>query len=209
VNRAFFSTHATPVALVFAAVLTLTGCSSPREYFALASDSGAPVGAMQIQARNDATAAASFTLDAKNPVAVRQGASTRAAALDAAELHHKFKAALSAQPLPPARFTLYFIEGGDTLTAESQIAVTAILDEIKQRPAPDLVVIGHTDRVGALKDNDKLSSKRAESIRQQLVLRGIDADNIQASGRGERQPLVPTADEVAEPRNRRVEILVR
>jgi outer membrane protein OmpA-like peptidoglycan-associated protein len=209
VNRAFFSTHATPVALVFVAILTLTGCSSPREYFALASDSGTPVGAMQIQARNDATAAAPFTLDAKNPVAVRQGAGTRAASLDAAELHHQFKAALSAQPLPPARFTLYFSEGGDTLTAESQTAVTAILDEIKQRPAPDLVVVGHTDRVGALRDNDKLSSKRAESIRQQLVLRGIDADNIQASGRGERQPLVPTADEVAEPRNRRVEILVR
>ena len=208
-NRAFFSTHATPVALVFCAAVTLAGCSSSREYFALASDSGVPAGSMQIQARDASTAAAPFTLDAKTPVAVREGAATRAASLDAAELHNKFKAALSAQPLPPTRFTLYFIEGGDTLTAESQTAVTAILDAIKQRPAPDLVVIGHTDRVGSLKDNDKLSSKRAESIRQQLVLRGIDADNIQASGRGERQPLVPTADEVAEPRNRRVEILLR
>ncbi|MDP2783630.1 MAG: hypothetical protein Q8O38_03400 [Sulfurimicrobium sp.] len=41
------------------------------------------------------------------------------------------------------------------------------------------------------------------------VSRGIEADNIQTSGRVEREPLVTTADEVAEPRNRRVEILVR
>jgi outer membrane protein OmpA-like peptidoglycan-associated protein len=164
---------------------------------------------MQVKAREGNATATPFTLDAKTPVAIRDGNVTRAVPMDAAELRNKFKEALSAQPLPPTRFTLYFTEGDDVLTAESQTAMTAILDEIKQRPAPDLVVIGHTDRVGSVKDNDKLSSKRAESIRQQLISRGIDAENIQSSGRGEREPLVMTADEIAEPRNRRVEILVR
>ncbi len=208
-NLAFFSTPVTTLAFVFCTAITLSACSGPREYFALSSEAGPPVGGMQIKARESNTPITPFTLDAKTPVAMRDGDSTRAAAMDAAELRNKFKAALSAQPLPPKRFTLYFTEGGDTLTADSQAAVMTILDEIKQRPAPDLVVIGHTDRVGSAKDNDKLSIKRAESIRLHLISRGIDAENIQASGRGERDPLVMTAEQIAEPRNRRVEILVR
>lgn len=54
-----------------------------------------------------------------------------------------------------------------------------------------------------------MDMKRIKFSIQYLVSRGIDDENIQASGRGERAPLVTTADEVAEPRNRRVEILVR
>ena len=46
-------------------------------------------------------------------------------------------------------------------------------------------------------------------LRGQLVQLGIPAEQIRAAGRGERAPLVPTEDEVAEPRNRRVEITVR
>ena len=190
--------------------MALSACSGPRDYFALSSDAGTPVGRMQIKASDSSASSAPFTLDAQNPVAMRDGDVVRAASpSDAAAVRNRFTAALNAQPQPPARFTLYFTEGGDTLTAESQTAVTAVLAEIKQRPAPDLLVIGHTDRVGSIQDTDKLSSKRAESMRQQLISLGIDAENIQVSGRGEREALVLTADEVAEPRNRRVEILVR
>lgn len=46
-------------------------------------------------------------------------------------------------------------------------------------------------------------------MRGELARIGIPADRIQAAGRGEREPLVPTPDEVAEPRNRRVEVTVR
>ena len=209
-NRIFSSPHATSIAIAFSAVMALSACSSPRDYFALTSDAGTPVGSMQIKSTEGNSPGSPFTLDAKSPVAMRDGDITRAAPLSAAELRNNtFKAALSAQPLPATHYTLYFTEGGDTLTAESQVAVNAILNEIKQRPAPDLVVIGHTDRVGSTYDNDKLSSKRAESIRQQLISRGIDAESIQAAGRGEREPLVTTADQISEPRNRRVEILVR
>jgi len=46
-------------------------------------------------------------------------------------------------------------------------------------------------------------------MRDSLVALGIPAGRIQAAGRGKREPLVPTDDNVAEPRNRRVEINVR
>ena len=57
--------------------------------------------------------------------------------------------------------------------------------------------------------DDGLSLRRAERVRNDLIGRGIPGDKIQVAGRGEREPLVPTEDEVAEPRNRRVEITVR
>ena len=71
------------------------------------------------------------------------------------------------------------------------------------------MVIGHTDRVGAVPYHDTLSLRRAERVRDELVKVGIAAERIRVAGRGEREPLVATPDEVAEPRNRRVEITVR
>jgi outer membrane protein OmpA-like peptidoglycan-associated protein len=84
-----------------------------------------------------------------------------------------------------------------------------VFAEIKRRPLPDIVVIGHTDTIGSRGYNDRLSLARAERMREMLVERGIPAGRIQARGRGEREPLVATPDEVHEPRNRRVEINVR
>jgi len=71
------------------------------------------------------------------------------------------------------------------------------------------VVIGHTDTVGSLDYNDRLSHARAERLREMLVGLGIPAGRIQAAGRGKRELLVPTEDNFSEARNRRVEISVR
>jgi len=125
------------------------------------------------------------------------------------EVKAAFGAALAAQPPRPVSFTLYFLEGKDTLTPESQQVVQQIFAEIARRPAPEIVIIGHTDRVGSVASNDALSLKRAEKMRDDLVKLGIPADRIEVAGRGEREPLVPTEDEVPEPRNRRVEVSVR
>ena len=127
----------------------------------------------------------------------------------AQEVQAYFGAALAAQPLPPAQFTLYFVEGRDEFTADSRRDFDAVFAEIARRPLPDLVVIGHTDTVGSAAFNDNLSRQRAEVVRNALVARGIAVERIVVVGRGEREPVVPTADNVAEPRNRRVEIQVR
>ena len=76
-------------------------------------------------------------------------------------------------------------------------------------PAPEVVVTGHTDRVGPLEANDRLSLARANVVRDILVAAGMDRSLISVAGRGEREPLVATADEVAEAANRRVEIKLR
>jgi outer membrane protein OmpA-like peptidoglycan-associated protein len=125
------------------------------------------------------------------------------------EVEARFGSALAAQPSRAASFTLYFVEGKDELTDESKQAVDRILSEIARRPIPDVLVVGHTDAVGNDAFNDALGLQRAEVVRAALIRLGVPANDVRAASRGKRELAVPTPDGVAEPRNRRVEILVR
>jgi outer membrane protein OmpA-like peptidoglycan-associated protein len=140
---------------------------------------------------------------------IRQPDRVEPGTITGTEAHHLFVDALDAQPPRPVSFILYFFEGTDQLTPESKQRVADVSAEIARRAAPEVVVVGHTDRVGTVEFNDRLSLQRAERMRTELVQFGIPPDTIQIAGRGEREPLIPTADEVAEPRNRRVEVTVR
>jgi len=125
------------------------------------------------------------------------------------EVRDVFGPALDALPPPATSFILYFTFGTDQLTPESSQALGDVMAEVRRRPDPEVVIVGHTDRVGTVTQNDALSLQRAERVRTTMLGLGLAADRVQAAGRGEREPLVPTDDEVAEPRNRRVEITVR
>lgn len=126
------------------------------------------------------------------------------------EVRTTFGAALAALPPRPVTFILHFGEGREDLSPDARALVTsAILPEVARRDAAEVVVVGHTDRMGSVAANDVLALRRAERVRDELVGLGIPRDRIEVAGRGEREPLVPTPDEVPEPRNRRVEIVVR
>jgi outer membrane protein OmpA-like peptidoglycan-associated protein len=127
---------------------------------------------------------------------------------DEASVRERYGAALGAQPMRPVSFVVNFVSGTDELTTESRPVLDQIKAEAARRPAAEIVAIGHTDSVGTDAANDVLSLKRAEAVRAALLAAGAVA-RIEAAGRGEREPLIATADEVAEPRNRRVEINVR
>jgi len=135
--------------------------------------------------------------------------SVEAAKLTESEVRGSFGSTMSALPGRPASFLLYFLEGRDELTDESRVELDKVFAELRRRPLPDIVVIGHTDTVGGLAYNDKLSLARAERMREMMVQMGIPGERVQAAGRGKRELLVPTDDNVSEPRNRRVEINVR
>ena len=137
------------------------------------------------------------------------GGEEKVATLDESQVREMFGSTLDALPGVATSFTLYFVEGKDELTPESQQQMAAVLEELKRRPLPDIVVIGHTDTVGSLDFNDKLSRARADRMRELLIERGLPGDRITAAGRGKRELLVPTEDNVSEPKNRRVEINVR
>ena len=139
----------------------------------------------------------------------RNALRTQPYASSADEVKRDFGAALAAQPPREKRFTLHFPEGRDEIADESRAVLDAALAEIAARPVKDVLVVGHTDLVGSGPLNDALARQRADTVRAELIRRGIAADAVQASGRGSREPAVPTPAGVAEPRNRRVEIVVR
>jgi len=198
---------ASRAALVALAVLLLVGCAKPMrdDLYVLMPDQEGKTGVLSVESGGQQA-----VLDRPYASArVTEPGRVAAGAVTEQEARQAFGAALEAQPVRPASFLLYFLEGRDELTPDSRQLLCRILDEIARRPAPKIVVIGHTDRVGTVPFNDALSLRRAERVRDELVKVGIAADRIRVAGRGEREPLVPTADEVAEARNRRVEINVR
>ena len=139
-------------------------------------------------------------------VASRSGVTVQ---LTESEVRQEYGPLLAGLPPRPVSYVLYFVTGQDELTDASKGELRKLLDELRSRPQSDIVVIGHTDRVGGDKANDALSLQRAERVKAELLALGIAATRLRSAGRGEREPLVPTADGVEEPRNRRVEVNVR
>jgi outer membrane protein OmpA-like peptidoglycan-associated protein len=125
------------------------------------------------------------------------------------DVQRMFGDVLAALPPAPVHFTLYYKFDSDELTDESKAMVPRILQAVKDRPTPDVAIIGHTDSTGTAISNVALGMKRAVAVRTLLIDAGLDASSVAATSHGEADPLIPTADNVAEPRNRRVEITVR
>jgi outer membrane protein OmpA-like peptidoglycan-associated protein len=117
--------------------------------------------------------------------------------------------ALAALPKPPARIILYFEHDSINLTVESQALLQKMLESIRARAPVDISVVGHTDTVGTKGYNYDLSLKRAKAVASILRRVGIDPSILDITSHGKDNPLVPTRDQVPEPRNRRVEITVR
>jgi len=188
------------------ALALLAGCSSvPREKIILLPDADGSVGEVTVRTqRGEAKLARPYAYaESMSDGTVRPGEDSADA------VKARFAPALSVRPPQPVSFNVFFVFDKDELTPDSTAQFDRIKKELAARPAPEIVVIGHTDRVGALEYNDALSLKRAEMVRIALVEAGVRREQIEIAGRGEREPAVPTADDVPEPRNRRVEIMVR
>jgi outer membrane protein OmpA-like peptidoglycan-associated protein len=126
-----------------------------------------------------------------------------------AQVVQAFGDALSALPPPPLSFTLHFRFESDELTDEALALVPRILQSVKDRFVPDVLVVGHTDTAGSTAANLTLGLRRAGVVRDLLVTAGLDPTAVEVISNGERNLLVPTDDETPEARNRRVEISVR
>lgn len=188
------------------AALLLCACASDsqRTLVVVVPDSSGRVGKVVVNSGGGET-----VLDSAYAGARISDGGVETSRLDEASVQAMFGPALQARPDKPVSFMLYFLEGRDEFTAESKQVVDAVFAEIARRKSAEIVVIGHTDRVGSLDHNDALARQRASRVRDDLIARGISANRISVAGRGEREPLIATDDEVAEPRNRRVEISVR
>jgi outer membrane protein OmpA-like peptidoglycan-associated protein len=194
----------------FAAILG--ACAAPpntRELVVLVPDQGGTTGAVVVT-QPALFGTSSVLLDKPyTATLLEKGDAVPPPAVGGEQVTKLFTYAIAAQPLRPISFQLYFLGDSDEYTQESKDAFEKVFAEIARRKAAEVAVIGHTDRVGSLDYNDNLSLRRAERVRKDFVDRGIPTGAVHVAGRGEREPIVPTADEVSEPLNRRVEINVR
>ncbi|MBF0472109.1 MAG: OmpA family protein [Gammaproteobacteria bacterium] len=125
------------------------------------------------------------------------------------DLERDFGRVLAATPPPPVTYRIYF-EGGTAFTEASQQQLKEITSTINSRDVPKLVISGHSDSTGSEAYNLKLSRSRAESVRNYLLEHGIDKESItDLQFHGYNNPLVKTPFGVAEPKNRRVEVVLQ
>ena len=115
-------------------------------------------------------------------------------------------------PPPPAAapqsFMVFFDWDRSNLSQQAVQTVGQAAAAFKSRGSARITATGHTDTSGPESYNMALSLRRANAVKNELVRDGVPADAIQVVGRGEANPLVPTADGVREPQNRRVEIVL-
>jgi outer membrane protein OmpA-like peptidoglycan-associated protein len=115
--------------------------------------------------------------------------------------------AVAATPSVPSSYLVFFDFNKSDLTSQA----TQIVDQAASNAGPAkvtrLTVTGHTDTVGSDAYNMRLSRRRAESVAARLEKDGIPSSEIEIVAKGKRDLLVPTADGVREPQNRRVQIV--
>jgi outer membrane protein OmpA-like peptidoglycan-associated protein len=187
--------------------LLVSGCGSKENLIILSPASEGSVGALEVE-----TGKGSAILDEEGKVMYIAGLSSLPSEpkeMSSAESQELFHDVLQVHPLMPQSFLLYFQHSSDALTEKSQKLIPAILEAVKKRQSKDIAIIGHTDRTGGEGYNRILSMERAQVVYDILRGQNIKGEEMTILYHGEANPLVPTADNVAEPRNRRVEVMVR
>ncbi|GAB4213308.1 MAG: hypothetical protein Fur007_07220 [Rhodoferax sp.] len=193
-----------PALVGLAIGLVLVGCANkPVSYLTLLENPDGTTGKVHIRGNKGEQlvdkAMHGAPLDGSQP----------AAPVDPVTFQQDFGDAISARPLPPVLFHLYFESGGGQLTPQSEALLPQIKSLIASRPGVDLSIIGHTDTVGNPQDNEKLGLLRAQLVSKLLKIQELAPDAMHVESHGETNPLIPTPDETPEPRNRRVDVSVR
>lgn len=188
--------------LVIASVLS--GCAPKTTVILLPEEDGS-TGSLIVMAEDGAvemnTAYTSSIVGTSTPTAPEK--------IDKELVEKKFSRVIAAQPEQPESYFLRFTLGTSQLTKESKELVPDIIKSVENRKFPSVSIIGHSDTAGNEKYNIKLSEKRAQVVKKILLNSGLTIKTLFVESYGESDLLFPTADGVADSRNRRVEIMVR
>ena len=110
-------------------------------------------------------------------------------------------------PAVPQTYIVFFDFDKSVLTPEAERVLERAAQDVRVGKGVRIQVIGHTDRAGTNRYNQRLSERRATVVRDEMVRLGVPSGQITARGVGEMEPRVPTADGVREAQNRRAEII--
>ncbi len=131
-----------------------------------------------------------------------------------ASVQVKFGAVAAPPPPPPPAvtppsFMVFFDWDRSNLSQQALVTIKQAADAFKSKGSARITATGHTDTSGPEAYNMALSLRRANAVKDALVREGVPPQAITVIGKGETQLLVPTADGVREPQNRRVEIVIQ
>ncbi|WP_052402241.1 OmpA family protein [Muricoccus aerilatus] len=115
----------------------------------------------------------------------------------------------AAAPAPARTYLVFFDFDRADLTDRARQIIAEAAQAVNTTGTTRIEVAGHADRSGTPQYNQRLSQRRAEAVAAELSRRGIARNQMSIQAFGESRPLVPTADGVREPQNRRVEIVLR
>ncbi len=192
--------------LALFAVLLLAGCAG-QTTVALLPEDGGRVGKVVVEAGG-----AAQLLEAPLQATrfdTKGGTPAAPTVLTDAAVRETWGVALAAMPTTPVTYILSFESGTATLTPASVALIPTILAELALRPFPHLEIIGHADATGSDALNLALSRERAEAVAKRLREGNLNQASVALSSHGKRNPLIPTPDGVAEPRNRRVTVTLQ
>jgi OOP family OmpA-OmpF porin len=94
------------------------------------------------------------------------------------------------------------------LKQEAKTKLDDLVSKTKEINLEVIIAVGHTDSIGGDAYNDKLSVKRAESIKTYLTSKGVEANRVYTEGKGKKQPVADNKTAEGRAKNRRVEIEV-
>ncbi|TCZ59911.1 OmpA family protein [Roseicella aquatilis] len=112
-------------------------------------------------------------------------------------------------PAVARTYLVFFDWDRADLTERARQIIAEAADASRKTQTTRIEVAGHADRSGTPQYNQRLSQRRADAVAAELVRRGVNRGEIAVTAYGESRPLVPTADGVREPQNRRVEIVLK
>jgi peptidoglycan-associated lipoprotein len=193
-------------AVVFALAVAAFGCG-PKNYVVLLDNPGGGSGKVIVsnekgqQVLDKSGSATTFNRKSRAPSTPWE--------VGVEKIKEVFGGAFGARPPRFVKYTFYFKPGTTKLEKSSIDSYNKMLAAVAKRPGADATVAGHADRTASQRRNEQLAMKRAFKVRDDLVKAGIPIDRIEMDSYGETRPAVPTADEVPELRNRRVEVVVR
>ena len=104
------------------------------------------------------------------------------------------------------RLAISFETGFDKIEYSSFPEIRRFSNFLKNNPSFYVEIIGHTDNVGRASKNLKLSQKRAEAIKQALIIEGIEERRLSAIGKGEMEPIKTNRTKEGREANRRIDI---